>query len=354
MDINRLLEDLIRIESHESVPEIQSYLLEEIEGSVRHDTGCISAEKEGDDAGPQIILNSHMDVVSPHLPFERDGDIIRGRGACDAKGCLVPMIAAFDAIEPSIGTVQLLISPDEETTQRGLATYLETGVEADAVVVGEPTGLDICPMARGHYDLELTFHGQAAHGATPESGINATVCMANAVDRIESLSQLKDDRLGSNSFTPTIARAGSRPNQVPDSATLVVDYRTLPVESQLDALETIEEALDGLSCEFDIDFYENGSSLDSFATDSSEDIVSDLENHVFSVTGERPAIRPFDAATEAAFFASDIPTVVFGPGLIADDETPIAHSEREFVRLSEVEAATAVLTQLLEQWLKGD
>jgi acetylornithine deacetylase/succinyl-diaminopimelate desuccinylase-like protein len=262
------------------------------------------------------------------------------------------MLTAFEAVEPAAGSVKLVVSPDEETTQRGLADYLEAeGVDADAAVVGEPSGLDVCPSARGHYDLEITFHGESAHGATPESGLNATACLAEAVKRLESVPHLHDDELGSNSYTPTIAQAGNLPNQVPEAATLVVDYRTLPVESLADAMETVSDALAGLACEYEVSFYEAGSSLGSYRTDRDEAIVTDLADCVESVTGEQPALEPFPAATEAAFFAEHAPTVVFGPGLIADDGEAIAHSEREYVPVQEVADAAESLTLLLDRWL---
>ena len=39
------------------------------------------------DKGPRLILNSHTDVVPPHIPFEYDQkeDLLKGRGTCDAK-----------------------------------------------------------------------------------------------------------------------------------------------------------------------------------------------------------------------------------------------------------------------------
>ena len=72
------LEQLLKIESHETVDEIQRHLLDTIQGAQLDDTGCVYAEKEGSVNGPRILLNTHMDVVSPPIPFERDGEILRG------------------------------------------------------------------------------------------------------------------------------------------------------------------------------------------------------------------------------------------------------------------------------------
>jgi len=345
------LERLMRIESHDSIDEIQEFLLDTIDGAKRHETGCVHAEKSGDADGPEILLNTHMDVVSPHIEFERDGDIIRGRGACDAKGCLAPMVTAFQQTDPDAGRLKLVISPDEETTQQGLYNYLEGGISGDFAIVGEPSGLDICPSARGHYDLLIELYGEAAHGATPESGTNTTTCAAKAITEIIDLPHLEDDVLGINDFTPTIIEGGNRPNQVPDYTKFVVDYRTVPAETREDAIEKIEQVLADLECESEIGYYEGGSSLDSFKTDPENEFVTRFAESAERITGESPSVRPFDAATEAAFFAPHMPVIVFGPGLISDGDQAIAHSEREFVPVPEVEDATRILSQFLSDTL---
>ena len=341
------LERLMRIESHDGVDEIREHLLDTIDGAELDDTGCVFAEERGDRAGPRIVLNSHMDVVSPHSEFDRAGDVIRGRGACDAKGCLAPMIDAFSRVDPDAGSVHLVVSPDEETTQRGLYEYLADGIDADFAIVGEPTGLDVCPSARGHYDLLVELYGASAHVATPESGINTTVCAAEAITRITDLPHRTDETLGTNNFTPTIIEGGNRPNQVPEYTKFVVDYRTVPGESRRDATDHVEGVLGDLACEYDIGFYDGGSSLDSFKTDSDDEFVVAFGEHVASARDTAPAVRPFDAATEAAFFAPHMPVAVFGPGLISDGDQAIAHSEHEFVPVEQVERAEDALTGFL-------
>ncbi len=75
----------------------------------------------GDEDGTHILLNTHIDTVPPHLPYERrteppgpdetidgtggdgDGDIVCGRGACDAKGPLAALLDAFLTVTPDDG-----------------------------------------------------------------------------------------------------------------------------------------------------------------------------------------------------------------------------------------------------------
>lgn len=349
MDAVTTLIDLMAIESHESVEAIREHLLGIIPDATVDPSGCVVARRGDPGAGPHIVLNSHMDVVPPHIPPDQDGDIITGRGACDAKGCLTPMITAFTAVDPTAGCVELVISPDEETVNEGLAEYLADGHPADLAIVGEPTGLDLCPSARGHFDIEIGFTGKAAHGGTPESGLNATVCAAAAVQQIGALDPMTDATVGANSATPTIIRAGERANQVPDHATLVIDYRPIPGETETSVQERIADTLAGSACPVSVGMYAPGARLGPFKTSHDHRYVRAMQRTASALREEPAAVHSFPAATEAAFFDPLMPTIVFGPGQIADGETPIAHSKDEYVRASSVRMAAAVIEAFLEE-----
>ena len=78
------------------------------------------------------------------------------------------------------------------------------------------------------------------------------------------------------------------------------------------------------------------------------------------VTTFRPTVHPpgsanpvnSTAATEASYFAREVPTVVFGPGDLADGTGPVAHADREYVQLPEVERAASVLADALTERLR--
>jgi acetylornithine deacetylase/succinyl-diaminopimelate desuccinylase-like protein len=44
-------------------------------------------------SGHKVIYNSHIDTVAPFLEYHREGDLIYGRGACDAKGQVALMLS---------------------------------------------------------------------------------------------------------------------------------------------------------------------------------------------------------------------------------------------------------------------
>lgn len=344
MDPVELLEDLVRIPSHEDVDEIRDSVLDRVDDASTHPSGCVVASKgEGE---PHVLLNTHMDVVPPHIPYSRDGDMIRGRGACDAKGSLAAMAAAYHRVEPSEGGVSLVVSPDEETTSEGLYSYVESGVDASMAVVGEPTGLDVCTAARGRYEVEVEFHGEAAHAASG-AGKNAVSCAARAVRRLEAMEPMHDDLLGESRLTVTRLEGGGASNQVPEHASLFVDRRSVPPETQDEFLDKVRGELEGLDCTTDARFSDRPTPfLEAFRTSEDETVVQELSTAAESVAGEAH-VRAFDAATEASYLAEEMPVVVFGPGRISEDGEPVAHSDREYVAVEEVRQASSVLEEFL-------
>ncbi|MFP4175524.1 MAG: M20/M25/M40 family metallo-hydrolase, partial [Halobacteriales archaeon] len=201
------LEDTVPIESHENVEGMRDYLLENVSGARKHASGCVVAERgEGDGT---VVLNTHMDTVAPHIAYERDGDVVRGRGACDAKGPLASMVAAYEGFDADVRTVRLVVSPDEETLSRGLHSYLrdEGGVDIDFAVVGEPTSLDICTAAKGRFEATVEFVGESAHAASGD-GTSAVSCAADATRRLESVEPSHDELLGESRLTVTRVEGG--------------------------------------------------------------------------------------------------------------------------------------------------
>jgi len=60
-----------------------------------------------------------------------------------------------------------------------------------------------------------------------------------------------------------------------------------------------------------------------------------------------PVIEGMSAWTDAAILNSaGIPAICFGPGDIS-----LAHAKEEFVAISEIEQATAVLTRMARDWM---
>lgn len=106
----------------------------------------------------RLAFNAHIDTVPPHIPPTRQGDIMLGRGACDAKGQVAAVVGAFAILRHLRDTAGVRIVRDlcaqfvidEETGGNGsLSLALEDPTEFDAVLICECTDFHVHTANRG-------------------------------------------------------------------------------------------------------------------------------------------------------------------------------------------------------------
>lgn len=347
------LETAVQTPSHEEVTEMRELLVDTLESAGVEteidDAGNTLAVRDSGREGPNVVLNTHIDTVPPHVDFSRDENVIHGRGSCDAKGPLTALLGAFLDADIERGKVTLAVTPDEETDSTGAAA-LSFDPEPDAVVVGEPTELDVCNAAKGRFQATVTVRGANAHAAEPEEGVNAVKAAGDLLGALDSFGEREDalaasESLGAPTLTATTIEGGTATNQVPAECSFVVDRRSVPPETAAGFRSALEEFLrphappevgvEVTLAERDTPF------LAAFETPADSALVTTLRD------ASEGTVRPFDAATEASYFAELAPTVIFGPGALADDEGAVAHAPREYVRVAEVEQATTAIRQTL-------
>ncbi|SDY33845.1 M20/M25/M40 family metallo-hydrolase [Halopenitus persicus] len=399
------LEAAVRHRSHEDVDEMRAFLVETladhgVEATVDA-AGNVLASKAGTDpdAGPHVVCNTHIDTVTPHVPFERDRhatvegepdvDVIRGRGSCDAKGPLAALLVGFLATDPDRGRLTLAVTPDEEIHSLGAAALTggldgatdesgepPTELDGDLYLVGEPTGLDVCTAAKGRFEGTIELSGETAHAAE-DAGANAVAAAEHALAAVREFDADRDphSQLGPARLTPTVIKGGGATNQVPDRCGIVVDRRSIPPETAAGFRESLERDVRAavpadVGVAFELTDRESPF-LEAFATDPDHELVRLLADSVAATRpdavadrgGDVPrdgddaprggAVRPFSAATEASYFAP-APTVVFGPGDLADADGAVAHADREYVRVREVEWAGEAVARTLSGLLEDE
>ncbi|WP_290812560.1 M20 family metallopeptidase [Halovivax sp.] len=316
------------------------------------DDSRVAGRSESSTKPPHLLFNTHLDTVTPHVPlgWRDDGERLCGRGSCDAKGPLAAMLAAFLRTDPGAGRLTLALTPDEERLSTGahaLVTDHSSPIHvADGVIVGEPTGLDVCTAAKGRFEGTITLTGANAHAAEPDSGRNAVAALEGVLRALRTFGEApgtpdRHSELGAPTLTPTVVAGGEATNQVPADCRLTVDRRSVPPETAQDFRDALLAHLhEQLTAPVDVDFEFTDRPtpfLEAWATDADELLVSTLADHA---GGD---VRPFTAATEAAYFAARVPTVVFGPGVLADDDGAVAHADREYVTVESVERAATAL-----------
>src|SRR5205807_7061461 len=141
-----------------------------------------------------ILLDAHQDTVpadgmtiEPFSPVI-EGSRLYGRGACDIKGGMAAMLAAFARLvrERPAGSASVVMActVDEEFTHTGSSQLAADLPAADFAIVAEPTRLDIVNRHKGAVRWKIRTRGVACHSSTPARGANAIYRMADVVQAL--------------------------------------------------------------------------------------------------------------------------------------------------------------------------
>ena len=197
----------------------------------------------GPTAGRSLLLNGHMDVVPAEAvqrwtspPFEprRAGRRMFGRGAGDMKcGFAMGVLAlrALAAARPDFlsGPLHFLAVIEEECTGNGTLSAADQGVLADAVVILEPTGLDIMLGGIGVLWCDIEIAGRSAHAEVAHLAVNPFDLLTRLVHGLRDWAgQLQrrypDDMLAAveSPYNLNVGeiRSGDWPSSVPAVATV--------------------------------------------------------------------------------------------------------------------------------------
>jgi acetylornithine deacetylase/succinyl-diaminopimelate desuccinylase-like protein len=232
---------------------------------------------------------------------------------------------------------------DEEHAQAGSRALARSGFKADLAIVGEPTKLQIVTAHKGSLWLELETRGRAAHGATPQFGKNAIHEMARIVDLLETdyaarLRKWKHPLLGAATVNVGTISGGTQPNIVPDRCKITVDRRTLPGETDAGVQREIKKFLAAKNLSAQIADRKLAPAL-PLETNHKLPLVQKF----LKAAGQRKPLGIHFFCDAAILSAGGIPSVVFGPGDVAQ-----AHTVDEWISLSELERGKDLLLKFLK------
>lgn len=313
---------------------------------------------------PAMMFAGHLDTVGvegmTHDPFAASigGGRIYGRGSADMKSGVAAMcvaaLRAYDECGP-LAEKQIIVAAvaDEEYESLGMRALLESGISAECAILTEPTRLAICPAHRGFSWIEIEFTGRAAHGSRYDIGVDAirhAGLLLAELDTLDAgdLHSRTHELLGRASLHASKISGGTGMSTYPDKCILAVERRTIPGETAGHVLKEIKDALDRVKRrrpELDASVRLVGSQAPS---DVSRDApVVKLLERALAQEGKRAPIEGLSAWTDAALLnEAGIPAVCFGPGDIG-----LAHAAEEYVPVSEIEQATAVLARAGINWM---
>lgn len=326
------------------------------------DTPNLECVIRGSGNGRAVVFNTHLDVVpasegqaEAFSPREENG-VIFGRGACDAKGQVATLYALSlllreRGIRPE-GDLIFHFVVEEENGGNGTLVMIRRGVDAEAVVVLEPSELAVTPAVRGAVWFELQVFGRAGHSGSQGGSMSA---LEKAVQAMEILKGYHDRLLAESRGMPLFDQfedpmpitfgqcsAGNWPASVPSKGVVKGVFGFLPNCSRHEVQREMREAIrsqgdDWLRDNFELSFPMLNSDGNMIPVD--HPLVTSLLKAVRR-NGVQEKVTAMTASSDAWLYNNQggIPTVVFGPGSIAH-----AHAKHEQIVLEDILTASSIL-----------
>ncbi len=290
-----------------------------------------------------LLFSAHVDTYPAHThpePYRlrQEDDRLIGRGVVDCKGQIAALLGAVELVD---APCQIAFVVDEERTALGSR---EVQVDAEGVIVLEPTELRPVIAHAGAIELEVTVYGRAAHGSAPHCGENAIL---KAMQVIEEIARLPFLGQAHPLFPPapwvTLGKieGGLDTMVVPNRCTFQMDVRVLPGVS----IRTACEQLFALAAQHGAELTILDVSEPS-EVDARHAVVRALMAAHEAITGEHPTPCGYYSFTDATHYLQrGFPAVVYGAGSLG-----VAHSDHEWVALEELEIAARVFAHVIAHW----
>ncbi|MGI8965954.1 MAG: M20 family metallopeptidase, partial [Limisphaerales bacterium] len=266
-------------------------------------------------------------------------------------GCVAAMLSALCEIAKSKkrpAETEIIFAGliDEENGQAGSRALIESGFQADLAIVGEPTELKIVTAHKGSLWLRFETRGRAAHGSRPELGKNAVHEMAQIVDLLETdyaaeLKKRKHPLLGTPTISVGTITGGTQANIVPDKCVATADRRTLPSETENSVRREVKILLQKNNLKAVL-LNDKMASCWPMETD----FMLPLVQQMFHCLKQNKLIGVDYFCDASVLSRGGIPSVVFGPGNIAQ-----AHRPDEWIAISQLERGTVMLVRFLKSFV---
>ncbi|MFV0504660.1 MAG: YgeY family selenium metabolism-linked hydrolase [Lachnospirales bacterium] len=341
---------------------------------------CICSIK-GKKDGPKILFDGHMDTVPvpnpsswKHNPYGAeiiDGKMY-GRGTSDMKGALSSMLAAAayfakDCDYDFAGEIYVAGVVHEECFEGVAAREISKYVNADYVIIGEASQLNIKIGQRGRGELQIETFGIPAHSASPHKGVNAVYQMCKVVEAVRELVPTNHPVLGDGILELVDIKSSPYPGAsvVPDYCRATYDRRLLVGETKESVIKPLQDLIDDMMAKDDqlkakVSFVTmeekcyTGETIGSerffpgWLYNKEEAFIQDVYKEMKSL-GFEPTITNYDFCTNGSHYAGEagIKTLGIGPS-----EETLAHTIDEYIELDQLIKATQCYYGTMKALLK--
>jgi acetylornithine deacetylase len=327
----------------------------------------------GTAGGRSLILNGHIDVVSPEPgslwtrePYGAlvEGDWMYGRGAGDMKSGLAAMIGAVRGLKrlglAPRARVQLQSVVEEECTGNGALACVLAGHTADAAILTEPTRLAIWNAQVGVLWFQVRVLGAPAHAGDADEGANAieaSYAVIAALRDLEAELNVTKPPLYAAHPHPIhlnvgMIRGGDWPSTVAGECVTHCRLALYPGERVDGLKQRVENAVAAVAADrpelarLRITVEYEGFQCEGYELAPDAPLIAALSDAAARTSGQAPALFASTATTDARTFQlyGDTPAVCFGP--VAENE----HGVDERVHLPSVVTTAQAIALFIADW----
>jgi acetylornithine deacetylase len=339
----------------------------------------VSARRRGAGGGRSLLLTGHIDTVPrgsrvwKHDPFGAavEGNRLYGRGSNDMKAGIASALYVAETLARQTVRLRgdLLVESvvDEEFggVNGTLAGRLR-GFHADAAVIGEPSGLRICPAQRGGRIAHITFRAAGdifGDGHDTVGAVEQLQCFLEALGRFAAVrreaapvhplyAHLKDRAPVSVTAISTGPWGTTEPIAIPESCRVELYWQAAPGESQED-LEAhffgwLEEVIAANPAVFparpEVEFPVRW--LSGSAISPTDPLVQELAASARAVMGADPPVQGLEAPCDMYVFHQGFET----PAVLWGARGGNAHAADEYVEIDSLVSATGTLLDFVRRW----
>ncbi len=300
--------------------------------------------------GPtKLLLCGHMDTVPGELPVKSKQGRVYGRGAADAKSPLCALLlAGAGAADAGVSIVFAGVT-QEEGEGAGIEQLINSGPNFDYAVFGEPSGANRITVGyRGRVSVHATVRTAGGHAGSPwaqRSAFDEFTALLSRLKKYERSKELPGDHFRSLSISPTLVKAGTYHNVIPNLCEATLDLRLPPIINSSKAIEEIRAVAAQTDEGVEIEI-KPGEPTEAYEVDTGSRLVRAFQRAILLQLRTRPSLVRKTGTGDMNTFAQKNRTecVTYGPGL-----SRTSHTDGEMVYVKDYLGSIEVLKEAVRQ-----